>query len=116
MAVIARFVVVRDGVELDQVFTDRKEAEAYDKLLDAAQEISELIKQGDLKITIDPKTIDAIAIFLAENAPVVAKILKAVKPITLESDDIPKTKPKAEPADDKTKAQETAPKSKSKAA
>ena len=33
MVVIIRYIVVRNGVELDQVFTIKKEAEAYDKML-----------------------------------------------------------------------------------
>ena len=40
MAVVAKFFVVRDGVEIDQVFSEKKEAEAYDKMLDAAQKIA----------------------------------------------------------------------------
>jgi uncharacterized protein len=111
MAVIAKFIVIRNGVELEQVFTDKKEAEAYDKLLDAAQEIVELIKQGDLQIKIDPKTINDVAIFLAKNAPAVTNILKSVKPIKPGPDSAKTGKMKTEPAEDKTQA-----KSKSKAA
>ena len=36
MAVITKYVVVRDGVELDREFLVKKEADAYDKMLDAA--------------------------------------------------------------------------------
>lgn len=81
MTVIAKYVVVRDGVELDEVFTDKKAAEAYDKMLDAAQGLAELIKQGPLNIEVDAKTVDEISIHLAKNAPEVTTILKAVKPI-----------------------------------
>ena len=116
MSVITKFVVVRNGVELEQTFTDKKEAEAYDLLLDASQEIAELIKQGDLQINVDPQTIDDIAIFLAQNAPAVTKILKAVKPIKPESDDAAKSKIKTEPEENKDKAPELRAKSKSKAA
>jgi hypothetical protein len=35
MAVITKFFVVRDGVELDKVFSEKKDAETYDKMLDA---------------------------------------------------------------------------------
>jgi hypothetical protein len=116
MSVIAKFIVVRNGVELEQTFTDRKEAEAYDLLLDASQEIAELIKQGDLQINVDPKTIDDIAIFLAKNAPAVTKILKAVRPIKPESDRIKKSKVKTAPEENKDGAPELRAKSKSKAA
>jgi uncharacterized protein len=112
MAVITKFFVVRDGVELEQEFLDRKEAEAYDKMLDAAQSLSELIKQGDLKIDVDPAIIDEIAICLAKHAPAVTNILKTVKPINPESKQARKPKPLAEPTEDGQKLQ--APRTKSK--
>jgi dsDNA-binding SOS-regulon protein len=80
MAVITRFIVVRNGVELDKVFEVKKEADAYDKMLDAAENLAAFIKQSDLQIDLDAKTIDEIAICLAQNAPEVNKILKGVKP------------------------------------
>jgi dsDNA-binding SOS-regulon protein len=80
MAVITRFIVVRDGVELDKVFEVKKEAEAYDKMLDAADNLAAFIKQSDLQVDLDTKTIEEVAICLAKNAPEVNKILKGVKP------------------------------------
>lgn len=80
MAVVVKYVVVRDGVELEQTFRDKKEAEAYDKMLDAAQGLGELIKNGDHDLDLKPKVIDEIALLLAKNAEIVTKILKAVKP------------------------------------
>ena len=115
MAVIAKFIVVRDGVELEQEFLDRKEAEAYDKMLDAAQSLSELIKQGDLKIDVDPGIIDEISICLAKNAPAVTNILKTVKPINPESKQPRKPGPRADPTEDGQKPQAPRTKSKGKA-
>ena len=113
MAVITRFIVVRDGVELDQVFSDKKEAEAYDNMLDAAQNLAVLIKQGDLGLDIDRETIDNISIYLAKNAPLVAKILKSVKPIKPSSKENQKGGTvQDEPAENKKKA--PAPKAKAK--
>jgi len=83
MAVITRFIVVRNGVELDKVFEDRKEADAYDKMLNAADNLAAFIKQSDLRIDLDAKTIDAVSIYLAQNAPEVTRILKGLKPMTL---------------------------------
>jgi uncharacterized protein len=80
MAVITKFIVVRNGVELDKVFEIKKEAEAYDKMLDAAEGLANLIKQSDLQVDLDTKTIDEVAICLAMNAPEVNQILKGVKP------------------------------------
>ena len=116
MSVITKFVVVRNGVELEQIFTDKKEAEAYDQLLDASQEISELIKQCNLQIKADAQTIDDIALFLARNAAAVTKILKAVKPLKPASHGAAKSSIKAEPEENKDKAPELRAKSRSKAA
>jgi dsDNA-binding SOS-regulon protein len=81
MAVITRYVVVRNGVELDQVFSVKKEAEAYDKMLDAAEQLAGFIKSSALEVSIADETIDAVAILLAKNGPEVVKILKGIKPI-----------------------------------
>lgn len=80
MAVITRFIVVRNGVEL-KAFDVKKSAEAYDHMLDAAEKLAAFIKQGDLPIDLDEKTIDEISIHLAKNAPEVVGILKGVKPL-----------------------------------
>ena len=81
MAVITRFIVVRNGKELDKVFDEKKLAEAYDKMLDAAENLAALIKQGDLQIDLDAETIDEISIYLAKNGPEVTRILKGIKPM-----------------------------------
>jgi uncharacterized protein len=80
MAVITKFVVVRNGVELDKEFLVKKEAEAYDKMLDAAENLAGYIKNAGLEIDADDRTIDAIAVFLAQNGPEVTRILKGLKP------------------------------------
>ena len=82
MAVITRFVVVRNGVELDKVFDVKKEADAYDRMLDAAENLAVFIKKSDLQIDLDAKTVEEISIYLAKNAPEVTSILKGIKPIT----------------------------------
>ena len=82
MAVITRFIVVRNGVELDKVFDVKKEADAYDKMLDAAENLAAFIKKSDLQIDLDAKTVDEISIYLAKNAPEVTNILRGIKLIT----------------------------------
>ncbi|MBU0992001.1 MAG: YebG family protein [Proteobacteria bacterium] len=116
MAVIVKYVVVRDNVELEQTFTNKKEAEAYDNLLDAAQGLGALMKQGDLQIDVDPKTIDDISIYLAKNAMAVLQILKSVKPINPAPSDVNKPKSQTKPAEDKDKAPDARAKAKIKAA
>ena len=97
MAVITRFIVVRDGVELDKVFEVKKEAEAYDKMLDAAENLAAFIKNADLKLDLDTKTIDGLSIYLAKNAPEVTRMLKGIKPLS-------SAKPAAKPAAKRAKA------------
>jgi dsDNA-binding SOS-regulon protein len=106
MAVVAKYVVVREGKELERVFSDKKEAEAYDSMLDAAQGLAELIKHGDLQLGINDKVIDDISIHLAENAPDVIKILKPVKSIKPASDSGKKAQSQSEGSEqDKEHAQ-----------
>lgn len=80
MAVITKFFIVRNGVELDKVFDVKKEADAYDKMLDAAENLEAFIKQSDLGVELDAKTVEAVSICLAKNAPEVTRILKGIKP------------------------------------
>lgn len=81
MAVITKYVVVRNGVELDKEFLVKKEADAYDKMLDAAENLAAFIKDGELDINLDGKAIDAISVFLAKNGPEVSRILRGLKPM-----------------------------------
>jgi len=90
MAVITRFIVVRNGVEL-KAFDVKKDAEAYDNMLDAAENLAAFIRQGNLPIDLDEKTIEEISVHLAKNAPEVLRILKGVKPVGT-------AKPSTEPA------------------
>jgi len=82
MAVIVKYFIVRNDIELDQAFTDKKEADAYDKMLDAADELETFIRNSGIEIDLNDKTIREIAVVLAQNGPEVTKILKNVKPFT----------------------------------
>ena len=82
MAVIVKYFIVRNGIELDQAFTDKKEADAYDKMLDAADELETFIRNSGIEIDLNDKTIREIAVVLAKNGSEVTKILKNVKPFT----------------------------------
>ena len=104
MAVITRYIVVRNGVELDKVFDLKKEADAYDKMLDAAENLALFIKKGDLKIDLDTKTVEKISIYLAKNAPEVTNILRGIKPVTPAAAKIEKPADPAPVEDKKTPA------------
>ena len=116
MAVIVKYVVVRDNVELEQTFTDKKEAEAYDKLLDAADGIGALIRQGAFSTDVDDKIMDDISLYLAKNAPAVLQILKSVKPIAPASGSTAKSAPQNKSQEEKDKPKDNKSKAKTKAA
>ena len=103
MAVITKFFIVRDGVELDKIFTDKKEAEGYDKMLDAADNLAGIIKQAELPEKLSADTIRQVAICLAKQAPEVTKILRGVKPVVAK----PTTpaKPKGDTTPEQTKSE-----------
>ena len=103
MAVITRFIVVRNGVELDKVFEVKKEADAYDRMLDAAENLAAFIKKSDLQIDLDAKTVEEIAICLAKNAPEVTNILRGIKPITPSAPTAAKIEKSADPKPAKDK-------------
>ena len=103
MAVITKYVVVRNGVELDKEFLVKKEAEDYDKMLDAAENLAAYIKDAGLEIGLDDKAIDAISVFLAKNGPEVTRILKGLKPVAAPSKASPGEEKKAPVAKAKPK-------------
>ncbi|GAB6041715.1 YebG family protein [Endothiovibrio diazotrophicus] len=90
MAVIVEYIVERDGVR-KMTFVSKKEADAYDRMLDIADALIDLLGEGAFGVEEGP--LEEIALHLAKNADRAAAILKGAKP-----------KPKAQPA-----AQEEAP-------
>ena len=54
----------------------KKEADAYDRMLDAAADLAELI--GSSQIDMDEDTLEELSVFLARNGPTIRKILKGV--------------------------------------
>ncbi|KHT46150.1 YebG family protein [Vibrio sinaloensis] len=64
MAVIVKYVVERNGEE-KMTFTSKAEADAYDKMLDMADELFELLGKSDLLE--DEGKQEDLAMFLAQN-------------------------------------------------
>lgn len=52
----------------------KKEADAYDKMLDAADNLADLIESGEIEI--DENDLEELSVFLAGNGPAVREILK----------------------------------------
>jgi dsDNA-binding SOS-regulon protein len=81
MAVESRFVVIRQGVEVE-TFMDKKAADEYDKMLDMADSLAEMFEATTLDL--DEKTREELCIYLAKNREdvLVALQAKKAKPVT----------------------------------
>ncbi len=64
MAVIVKYVVERNGEE-KMTFTSKAEADAYDKMLDMADELFELLSKSEL--IEDEVKQEELAMYLAKN-------------------------------------------------
>ncbi len=73
MAVITKFVVVREGVE-KMTFTSKKEADAYDKMLDIADNLLPFIEQSQLEL--GDLAAEKLCFYLAENKNQLMSLLK----------------------------------------
>ncbi|CAG9296732.1 YebG family protein [Celerinatantimonas diazotrophica] len=73
MAVVIKYVVERDGVE-KMTFTSKKEADAYDKMLDIADQFALFLRQSEVKI--DESQAEELGFFIANNRNCVNNLLK----------------------------------------
>ncbi|WP_116473127.1 YebG family protein [Zobellella maritima] len=64
MAVTLQYLVVRNGIT-KMTFTDKKEADAYDRLLDLADQIDELLSTGPVELNEQDR--ENLALFLAQS-------------------------------------------------
>jgi hypothetical protein len=55
----------------------KQDADAYDRLLDAAARLADIIASGD--VDIDEDTLEELSIFLAEHGMVVRRILRNLR-------------------------------------
>ncbi|WP_421132772.1 YebG family protein [Alteromonas sp. A079] len=73
MAITTQYVVTHKGVE-KLVTTDKKEADQYDKMLEAADNLAEYIQAKG--IALDAGLAEELTIMLSKNKDKVAKIFK----------------------------------------
>lgn len=92
MAVVVKYIVVRNGVE-KMTFTSKKEADAYDKMLDIADELYEYIETAGLDIK--EERLEELSLFLSQNKDQVMGILKGAKAEPKSKKDEDKKKPDA---------------------
>jgi len=73
MAVIVKYVVVRDG-KADMIFTTKKEADAYDKMLDIAERLHEFLRTAEVDIAEDK--LDELTFFMAQHRESIGRLLR----------------------------------------
>ncbi|WP_149507614.1 DNA damage-inducible protein YebG [Escherichia albertii] len=76
MAVEVKYVVIREGEE-KMSFTSKKEADAYDKMLDTADLLDTWLTNSPVKMEDGQR--EALALWLAEQKDVLSTILKTGK-------------------------------------
>lgn len=64
MAVIIKYVVERNGAE-KMTFTSKAEADAYDKMLDTADELARFLAVSGL--VTDEQQVEALALYMAQQ-------------------------------------------------
>ncbi len=77
MAVESRFVVIRNGIEA-KTFMDKKSADEYDKMLDMADNLSQMLSLSSVELSDSAN--EELSIYLAQNRDEVLVALLAKKP------------------------------------
>lgn len=95
MAVEVKYVVIREGEE-KMSFTSKKEADAWDKMLDTADLLDTWLEQSP--VVLEDGQREALSLWLAEHKEVLSTILKTGKlpsPQAVGKDAASKTKKQA---------------------
>ena len=77
MAVVVKYVVERNGVER-MTFTSKKEADAYDKMLDVAELLEEMLSKVDVPLS--EQQVESLALEMAKQKDDFINVLKGSKP------------------------------------
>ena len=85
MAVESRFVVIRNGIEA-KTFMDKKSADEYDKMLDMADNLSEVFARSS--VTLSDSASEELSIYLAQHREEVLVALLAKKPAKVKVDTV----------------------------
>lgn len=73
MAVEIHYVVVREGKE-KMSFANKKEADAYDKMLDLAQTLESWLQSAP--VTLEETQLEPLSLWLAEHKDTLAQVLR----------------------------------------
>ncbi len=77
MPVIVKYIVVRNGEE-KMTFATKKEADAYDKMLDIADNVYEFLEGAPVKL--EESQFSDLSLFMAENRDDLMLILRGMNP------------------------------------
>jgi len=103
MAVIVKYIVVRNGEE-KMTFATKKEADAHDKMLDIADNLFDFLESA--KVKLNESQLEEISLLLAEKREQIAPILRGISPkkkAPSKTVDKPASKEGASPKKEKTK-------------
>jgi len=95
MAVIVKYIVVRNGEE-KMTFATKKEADAYDKMLDIADRLFDFL--GEASLELDEARKEEISLLIAQRRDEVMPILRGIKPKKKTAPKPSATKPVPKPA------------------
>ena len=73
MAVIIKYIVERKGVE-KMTFTSKKEADAYDKMLDSADQIALFMSESP--VSLDDQQLEELGLYVASNKDILLNLFK----------------------------------------
>jgi len=73
VAVIIKYIVERKGVE-KMTFTSKKEADAYDKMLDSADQIALFLSESP--VSLDDQQLEELGLYVASNKDVLQNLFK----------------------------------------
>ena len=73
MAVIIKYIVERKGVE-KMTFTSKKEADAYDKMLDSADQIALFLSESP--VSLDDLQLEELGLYVASNKDILQNLFK----------------------------------------
>ncbi len=77
MAVIVKYIVVRNGEE-KMTFATKKEADAYDKMLDIADNVFNFLDKSKIKLS--DNQMEDISLLMAQNRDRLIPMLRGTKP------------------------------------
>ncbi len=82
MAVVVKYVVERNGVER-MTFTTKKEADAYDKMLDIAESLEAMLEKVDVPLS--EQQIESLALEIAKSKDDFMNVLKGAKEVPIKA-------------------------------